>query len=140
MPCLPPASNASFGDYIQYYTQRNGITINRLATCARMNQPHLYKIINGAIHDVPVDILVNICLALRLSVEEAKDLLARKERAFSPADPAHQVYLRLIGDYHGKAIDYKDTTAIMDFLREADETLRKVGFAELPKSRNYLYY
>ena len=139
MSCQPPTSNASFGDFIRYYTQRNGITINRLATCARMNQPHLYKIINGAIHDVPVDILVSICLALRLSVEEAKDLLARKERAFSPADPAHQVYLRLIGNYHEKAIDYKDTTVVMDFLQEADETLHKEGFAELPKNRNYLY-
>ena len=105
-----------------------------------MNQPHLYKIINGTIHDVPIDILVSICLALRLSVDEAKDLLARKERAFSPANPAHQVYLRLIDDYHEKVMNYKDTPAVMDFLREADERLRKAGFAELPKNRNYLFY
>ena len=139
MPCQRPDSSASFGDYVHFYTQRNGITINRLATCARLNQPYLYKIVNGAINDVPIDNLVNICLALRLSVDEAKDLLARKERALSPANPAHRVYLRLIDDCHVKALNYEDTTAVMDFLREADERLQKAGFAELPKNRNYLY-
>ena len=72
-------------------------------------------------------------------MDEAKDLLARKERALSPANPAHRVYLRLIDDCHVKALNYKDTTAVMDFLREADERLQKAGFAELPKNRNYLY-
>ena len=89
MPCQRPDSNASFGIYLDYYTQRAEISQNRLAACARLNQSYLNKIANGKLKNVPIEALVNICLALRLSGDEAKDLLARKERALSPANPAH---------------------------------------------------
>lgn len=137
MPDPRPASNASFEKYIDFYTQREKITVNRLATCARLNQSYLYKIIKGRINDVPVDILVCVCLALRLSLDEAKDLLARKERAFSPANEVHQKYMELIEKYHQKEVNYKDNKAITRFLTEADEDLRKANFPDLPKNRNY---
>lgn len=137
MPCPHPASDASFEKYIDFYTQREEITVNRLATCARLNQSYLYKIYKGWISDVSVDVLVSVCLALRLSLAEAKDLLARKERAFSPANEVHQVYMKEIEKYHQKEVTYKDREAVMRFLDEANKDLREANCPELPKNRNF---
>ena len=137
MPCPPvPADSASFGEYLNYYTQRAKISQNRLAICARINQSYLNKLANGRINDAPVDTLVSICLALRLSQDEARDLLARKERAFSPANPTHQIYMELIDKYHMKQIDYKDKMEIANFLVEADAYLAGKGCPVLPNA-NY---
>ena len=134
MPCLPPASNASFGIYLDYYTQRAEMSQNRLATCARINQSRLNKIANGKVKNVPIETIVNVCLALRLSQDEAKDLLARGERALSPANPAHQAYMELIGEYHQRAIDYKSDMEVANFLLKADEQLQHKGFPPLPNA------
>ena len=132
MPCQRPDSNASFGIYLDYYTQRAEISQNRLAACARINQSYLNKIANGKLKNVPIEALVNICLALRLSGDEAKDLLARKERALSPANPAHQVYTELIDEYHQRKIDYKKDMEVANFLLMADKRLCDRGFPQLP--------
>ena len=132
MPCQRPDSNASFGIYLDYYTQRAEMSQNRLATCARLNQSYLNRIANGKMKNVPIEAIVNVCLALRLSQDEAKDLLARRERALSPANPAHQVYMELIGEYHQRAIDYKSDMEVANFLLKADEQLRSKGFPPLP--------
>lgn len=84
-PCeLSPT--ASFGLYLHFYAQRVGLSETVLAEFARMNQSTLNKITNIARHGVSVDTLVCLCLALGLTEEEAMDLMARKERTFSPAD------------------------------------------------------
>ena len=132
MPCQHPDSSASFGVYLDYYAQRKEINQSRLAACARLNQPYLNKIANGKVKNVPIEAIVNVCLALQLSQDEAKDLLARRERAFSPANPAHQVYMELIGEYHKKTIDYKDDMEVTNFLLEADKQLQRKGFPPLP--------
>ena len=124
--------NASFGDCLETYTLRRGISQNCLAACARVNQSRLNKISNERIKDVPVDVLVCICLALKLSVEESKDLMARKSRAFSPADPVHQAYIELIEDYQEKPIDYSNMYQITEFLNDADDALTEQGFPPLP--------
>ena len=124
--------NSSFGDCLFAYTQRRGISQNCLATCARINQSRLNKIANGRIKDVPVDALVCICLALKMSVEESKDLMARKSRAFSPADPVHQAYIELIENYQEKPLDYSNEYQVTDFLCDADDALTNQGFPPLP--------
>ena len=128
------SETATFGQYADFYTRRVGLTQNKLAVCARVNQSRLNKIVNEIIKDVPVDILVNLCLVLGLNQVEAKDFLARKERAFSPANPMHQCYLELIQIYAEKELDYRcipvcDLSSVLD---EADTYLEKRDFPALP--------
>jgi hypothetical protein len=73
--------------------------------------------------------LVCLCLALGLNMEEAKDLLARYERAFSPAKPVHQAYLELIEIYSERDIDYTNLDTILTYV---DEYLTARDFALLP--------
>ena len=129
-----PRKDASFGLYLDYYTQRAGISQNTLANCARVNQSWLNRLANDKIKDTSVGELLCLCLALRLSVKESKDLLSRKARAFSPADPMHGVYLKLIEEYHKKEIDYKNAPGISEFLVDADNTLTSKGYPPLPSA------
>lgn len=94
-----------------------------------MYQQRLNKISNGQIKNAGVEILTSLCLVLGLNVEEAKDLLARYERAFSPSKPVHQAYLELIEIYSKRDIDYNNLDTILDY---ADEYLIARGFAPLP--------
>ena len=130
-----PAKTAPFKDHLNYYMDRVGLSQNRLALCARINQSRLNKIYNGVIRNVGVDTLVCICLALGLNEDEAQDLLARQERAFSPAEPAHQAYLELIRIYSKKEIIY-DTIPqnLSTILEYADAYLIERKFAELPNA------
>lgn len=107
----------------------------RLAVCARINQSRFNKIYNGTIKNVSVDTLICICLALGLNENETHDLLACQERAFSPAELAHQAYLELIQIYSEKEIIY-DTTPqnLSTILEYADVYLRERKFAELPNA------
>ena len=125
---------ASFGLYADFYTRRVGLTQNKLAVCARVNQSRLNKIVNGTIKDVPVDVLVNLCLVLGLDQIEAIDFLARKERAFSPANPMHECYLELIHIYADKEPDYSRVPVhkLSSVLGEADAFLAVNGFEKLP--------
>ena len=131
-PCeLSPA--ASFGLYLDFYTRRVGLSENKLADCARMNQSALNKMRNDERHSMSVDILACLCLALGLTEEEAKDLMARKARAFSPADPRHTALLELIRIYAEKEIDYTvDRVTRSTLLDDADAYLIERGFAPLP--------
>lgn len=131
-PCeLSPT--ASFGLYLDFYTRRVGLSENKLADCARMNQSALNKMRNDERHSMSVDILVCLCLALGLTEEEAKDLMARKERTFSPADPRHTALLELIRIYAEKKIDYTvDRITLSTILDDADAYLIKRGFDPLP--------
>ncbi len=129
-----PLNDDSFGLYLDYYTQRAGISQNTLANCARVNQPWLNRLANGRIKDTSVAELVCLCLALRLNVDESKDLLARMARAFSPAEPMHGAFLELIEKYHKEEIDYKSVTEISEFLAEADSILISKGFKPLPSA------
>ena len=121
-PCeLSPT--ASFGLYLHFYAQRVKLSETVLADFARMNQSTLNKITNIAGHGVSVDTLVCLCLALGLTEEETKDLMARKERIFSPADPRHAE----------KEIDYTvDRVTRSTLLDDADAYLIERGFAPLP--------
>ena len=129
-----PSQTASLWLYTDYYARRVGLTQNKLSICARINQPRLNKIVNGAIRNVPVDTLVNLCLVLRLSETEAIDYLARCERAFSPAKPVHQCYLALIRMYSEKQQDYHNVPVekLQMVLEEADSYLTTRGFPLLP--------
>ena len=131
-PCeLSPT--ASFGLYLHFYAQRVGLSETVLAEFARMNQSTLNKITNIARHCVSVDTLVCLCLALGLTEEEAMDLMARKERTFSPADPRHTALLELIRIYAEKEIDYTvDRVTRSTLLDDADAYLIERGFAPLP--------
>lgn len=129
-----PPANASFAVMLDYYCICADISQARLAICARINQPHLNKIANDRIRNVPIDILVNICLALRLSLEESVDLMARRERALSPANALHDHYKQLINVYHNKLVDYTDDQQITNFLLEADNKLKELGLPPLPNA------
>lgn len=124
---------ASFGLYLDFYTRRAGLTENKLAVCARINQPTLNKMRNNRKHSMSVDTLVCLCLVLGLTEEEARDLMARKERAFSPADPRHTALLELIRVYAEKEINYTaDRITLSTILEDADTYLIKRGFGPLP--------
>lgn len=130
-----PAKTAPFKDYLNYYMDQVGLSQNKLAICARINQSRLNKIYNGAIKNVGVETLVCICLALGLNEDETRDLLARQERAFSPAEPAHQAYLELVRIYSKKEIIYDMTPQNLSTILEyADAYLRERKFAELPNA------
>lgn len=123
----PLTETSSFRDYLEYYCGRKGIkSENKLAECVRINQSRMTKITNNKIIDVDVKTLVAICLVLELNLDEAKDLMARRERAFSPANPNHKYYEELIVLYSHRNTDYsKDKTAKDTALNEADEFLRR---------------
>ena len=133
-PASKPRNDAPFGVFLDYYTQRAELTQNRLSVGARINQSRLNKIANDRIRDVSVDTLVNLCLVLHLDREEAKDLLSRKERAFSPANPVHRAYLELIDEYSSREIDYTNDMMLSTALGWADEYLASQGCPALPNA------
>ena len=129
-----PAVTASFEEYLKYYARRKGWSQSRLAVCARLNQSHINKIINGNVYNISVDVLICISLALQLTLEESKDLLARTERAFSPASNQHQAYLELIAIYSSPEFTYQEGGNMLSF---ADDYLMEHNLALLPNVDSY---
>lgn len=126
-----PSKTASFKEYMEYYLKRKGWSQSRLAGCARLNQSQLNKIINERVNNVSVDVLVCLCLALQLTLPESKDLLARAQRAFSPALPEHEAYQKLIAIYAYKDLSGEEDRNILVY---ADEYLSKRNLTPLSKS------
>lgn len=123
------SESASFKLYLDYYTQRVGLTENKLALGARIHQQRLNKISNGIVKNVDVETLVRLCLVLGLTEQEAVDLMARRERALSPANLLHRAYRELLNIYAKKKIDYQaGAVALANILNEADEYLKSRGF------------
>lgn len=106
---------------------------SQLAICARLNQSYVNKIINGKLYSPQIDTLVCIALALQLTLNESKDLLARMERAFSPAVPAHAVFQEIIQIYAQKELL---TEVDVNLLNEADEYVQQRD-AYLPNVNEY---
>lgn len=129
-----PAVTASFEEYLKYYARRKGWSQSRLAVCARLNQSHINKIINGNVYNISVDVLTCISLALQLTLEESKDLLARTERAFSPASNQHQAYQELIAIYSSPEFTYQEGGNMLSF---ADDYLMEHNLALLPNVDSY---
>lgn len=129
-----PDETAPLGAYIKYYQQIKGWSQSKLALCARLNQSHLNKIINGKVYDVKVDDLVCLCLTLQINLEQSKDLLARAERALSPANPSHRAYMKLIEIYVSKPFDYEGGETMLDY---ADRYLIERGLPTLPNALTY---
>ena len=129
-----PAVTSSFEEYLKYYVRRKGWSQSRLAVCARLNQSHINKIINGNVYNISVDVLTCISLALQLTLEESKDLLARTERAFSPASNQHQAYLELIAIYSSPEFTYQEGGNMLSF---ADDYLMEHNLALLPNVDSY---
>ena len=101
-----------------------------MAQYARLNQPTVNKIAHGKCERSSMETLVAIILVLQLSDRQAKDLISRIGRAFSPCDKRHQQYLKLIAIYHLRQdLRLIDDTTILDY---ADEYLKYFGFDPLP--------
>ncbi len=121
---------ASFKQCLDFYSQKVGLSERKLAHCARINQQWLNKISNGQIEKLDVETLVRLCLVLGLTEKESVDLMARRERALSPASPLHKAYRELFHIYLKKDINYTGGEADLEkILDEADEYLEKHGFA-----------
>ena len=129
-----PAVTSSFEEYLKYYVRRKGWSQSRLAVCARLNQSHINKIINGNVYNISVDVLTCISLALQLTLEESKDLLARTERAFSPASDQHQAYQELIAIYASPEYTFEEGNSMLSF---ADDYLEERKLARLPNVEDY---
>ena len=129
-----PAATASFEEYLKYYARRKGWSQSRLAVCARLNQSHINKIINGNVYNISVDVLTCISLALQLTLEESKDLLARTERAFSPASDQHHAYQELIAIYASPDYMFEEGNNMLSF---ADNYLKERKLARLPNVEDY---
>ena len=129
-----PAATASFEEYLKYYVRRKGWSQSRLAVCARLNQSHINKIINGNVYNISDDVLTCISLALQLTLEESKDLLARTERAFSPASDQHQAYQELIAIYASPEYKFEEGNNMLSF---ADDYLEERKLARLPNVEDY---
>ena len=114
---------------MEYYLERKNWSQNKLAIAARLNQSHVNKIINGTVYTVQVELLVCLCLALQLNLDESRDLLARAERAFSPASVLHQTYQELIQRDAERPLDCSDNVEVFD---EADQILTARGLPVLP--------
>lgn len=127
-PCLPNR-DAPFEAFLQAYMNRKNWNQTQLAENARLNQAYINKLCTGRLKDKSVDRLVCVCLALQLSLEEAKDLLARAERAFSPASETHGAYQKLIALYAARPLDAEGK---IDWMDAADRYLEDLGFPPLP--------
>lgn len=131
-PRKPPTQldeTASFKQYLDYYTQRVKLSENKLASIIRINQQRLNDISNEKTKNVDTETLVRICLALGLNEEESLDLMARRERALSPAKLEHRAYRELICLYSEKEINYNvPAKELEDILNEADQYLNARGF------------
>lgn len=97
-----------------------------------MSQSKLNKITTRRTKNVSVETIVCLCLALKLSPEEAIDYLARKERTFSPAKPEHKHYMELIKIYSADQSAYASGVELSSVLDRADEYLLEKGFLPLP--------
>lgn len=128
------SETASFKQYLDYYTQRAGLTENKLALFSRLNQSTLNKIANGKMQNVSVPMLVCICLALGLNEVEAVDLMARRERALSPANETHKLYLDLIRMYSSEEIDCIAERHSERLLEAADRYLESANKETLPNA------
>ncbi|MBQ7923388.1 MAG: helix-turn-helix transcriptional regulator [Clostridia bacterium] len=128
MPLRKPSKTASFKEYIEYYMSRKNWSQSQLASRARLNQSQINKIINCSNRSTKMNCLVCICLALQLSVKESIDLLSRIERAFSPANPVHRIYLEVIDMYAKMELISDDEDMLMD----ADDYLEEKGVEPLP--------
>ena len=124
-----PNKTAPFKEYMEYYLKQKGWSQSQLAEAARLNQPYVNKLINGKVRDVSIETMMCICLSLQLTVPQAKDLLSRVQRAFSPALELHDFYQKLLASY-----SYMDFTGIerRNILNYADEYLLKRNLPPLP--------
>lgn len=130
-----PNKTAPFKEYILYYMNRKGWNQADLVQCSRQQQSQVSKIINGKVQWVPMDVLICFILALQLNVKESIDLLARMERAFSPASDLHKTYIELIKLYASPEKKFpKDST----MLNEADQFLMERNYSSLPNDENKL--
>ena len=129
-----PTATSSFEEYLKYYVRRKGWSQSRLAECARLNQSHINKIINGNVFNNSVDVLTCISLALQLTLDESKDLLARTERAFSPASDQHRAYQELIVIYSSSEHQFDEGNNMLTF---ADAYLKERKLARLPNVEDY---
>ena len=82
-----------------------------------------------------MDVLICFILALQLNVKESIDLLARMERAFSPASDLHKTYIELIKLYSSPGKKFPEDSTM---LNEADHFLRERNFSSLPNDENKL--
>ena len=126
-----PALNAGFAEWIDYYIKKQDLSQSELARRARINQPTVNKLVHGKCERTSMEIFVAVMLVLQLSDVQAKDLLSRVGRAFSPCDERHQRYLKLIAIYHFKNLSDVKEAEILD---DADKYLKKYGFDPLPNS------
>lgn len=129
-----PTATSSFEEYLKYYVRKKGWSQSRLAVCTRLNQSHINKIINGNVYNTSVDVLTCISLALQLTLEESKDLLARTERAFSPVFDQHKAYQELIAIYASPEHTFEAGNNMLSF---ADDYLKERNLAVLPKVDGY---
>lgn len=129
-----PTATSSFEEYLKYYVRRKGWSQSYLALCARLNQSHINKIINGNVYNTSVDVLTCISLALQLTLNESKDLLARTERAFSPASAQHKAYQELIAIYASPEYNFEEGHNMLSF---ADDYLKERNLAALPNVDSY---
>lgn len=125
-----PGKKASFKEYMDYYLNKKGWSQSQLAEAARLNQPYVNRLINDKVSNVSIETMMCICLPLQLSVPEAKDLLSRVQRAFSPALELHYFYQKLLAIYV-----FEDFTGMEErnILNYADDYLAKHGFPPLPQ-------
>lgn len=125
--------SASFQDAYNYYLKRAKLSEYQLSKLARVNQSRISKIVNGGVKNVDVTTLTCMCLVLQLSKKEAKRFLALRERAFSPANETHKVYLKIIRIYSAEKPDYnvyKENPE--EYLVKADNILIAEGKEPLP--------
>ena len=130
-----PNKTAPFKEYILYYMKRKDWNQANLVQCSRQPQSQVSKIINSKVQWVPMDVLICFILALQLNVKESIDLLARMERAFSPASDLHKTYIELINLYSSPEKKFPNDSTM---LNEADQFLRKRKYSSLPNDENKL--
>lgn len=129
---IVPNHLTSFRDHIDFYIQNRPekkLTVNKLSEYSRLEYRQVQKIIYGYTKNPQTTDLIALCLVLRLSRTQSIDLLARVERAISPADPAHDIYLELFDIYSAESSIVQDGPFMLDY---ADSRLEGVKPNALP--------
>lgn len=99
-------AEAALSEYLQALINRKGMTNAQVYKCANMDKKYFSKLINGKVNPTKLKLL-SLAIALKLNLDETRDLLLHAGYAIAPNDKSDLVFQYYIsrGEYDIYTID-----------------------------------